>query len=58
MHEIYVILGRVGWIWLGVWLVLLAGGLLVQKWNRRRRRVRNGVREFVDEVTVSNEKQS
>ena len=56
MHEIYVILGRVGWIWLGVWLLLLAAGLLVQKWNRRRRRVRNGVREF--EVTVSDEKQS
>jgi len=56
LHEIYVILGRVGWIWLGVWLVLLAGGLLVQNWNRRRRRVRNGVREF--EVTVSDEKQS
>jgi len=58
LHEIYVILGRVGWIWLGVWLVLLAVGLLVQNWNRRRRRRgRNGVREF-DEVTVSDEKQS
>jgi cytochrome c biogenesis factor len=56
LHEIYVILGWVGWIWLGVWLVLLAAGLLVQHWNRRRRRARNGVREF--EVTVSDEKQS
>ena len=56
MHEIYVILGRVGWIWLGVWLVLLAGGLLVQSWNRRRRRMRYEVRGF--EVTVSDEKQS
>jgi cytochrome c biogenesis factor len=56
LHEIYVILGWVGWIWLGVWLLLLATGLLVQNWNRRRRRARNGVREF--EVTVSDEKQS
>ncbi len=52
MREIYVILGWVGWIWLGVWLILLAVGLLVQRYRRRRK----GVREF--EVTVSDEKQS
>jgi hypothetical protein len=54
LRELYVILGKVGWIWLGVWLVLLAAGLLVQRWRRRRQR--NGVRAF--EVTVSDEKQS
>ena len=52
MRELYVILGKVGWIWLGVWLVLVAVGLLVQHYRRRR----NGVRGF--EVTVSDEKQS
>jgi hypothetical protein len=53
LRELYIILGRLGWAWLGVWLVLVAIGMLVQHMRRRRR---NGVREF--EVTVSNEKQS
>ena len=58
MRELYVILGRLGWAWLGVWLVLVAVGLIVQR-HRRWRRLspqRNGVRGF--EVTVSDEKQS
>jgi hypothetical protein len=55
LHELYVILGKLGWTWLGVWLVLVAIGMAVQ-YGRRRRQQRNGVREF--EVTVSNEKQS
>ena len=53
MHELYVILGKVGWTWLGVWLVLVAIGMFVQS---RRRRRRNGMRGI--EVTVSDEKQS
>jgi thiosulfate reductase cytochrome b subunit len=58
LRELYVILGRLGWAWLGVWLVLVAVGLLVQHYRRRRRvsPQRNGVRGF--EVTVSDEKQS
>ena len=52
MREIYVILGWVGWIWLGVWLGLVGLGLLVQY----SRRGRDGVRGF--EVTVRDEKQS
>jgi thiosulfate reductase cytochrome b subunit len=52
LHELYVILGEVGWIWLGVWLVLVAVGMFVQHWRQRR----NGVRGF--EVTVRDEKQS
>jgi len=52
LHELYVILGELGWTWLGVWLVLVATGMFVQ----RRRRRRNGMRGI--EVTVSNEKQS
>jgi hypothetical protein len=53
LHELYVILGKLGWTWLGVWLVLVAVGMAVQN---RRRRQRNGVRGF--EVTVRDEKQS
>jgi hypothetical protein len=52
LHELYVILGKLGWTWLGVWLVLVTIGMVVQ--NRRRRR--DGVRGF--EVTVRDEKQS
>ena len=52
MRELYIILGRIGWVWLAVWLVLVVVGLIVQH-NRRRR---NGVRGF--EVTASDEKQS
>ena len=52
LRELYIILGRIGWVWLGIWLVLVVVGLLVQHHRRRR----NGVRGF--EVTASDEKQS
>ena len=48
----YIILGWVGWIWLGIVMILLPAGLWVQHLRRRR----NGARGF--EVTGKNEKQS
>ena len=52
MREMYIILGWVGWIWLGIVMILLPAGLWIQHLRRRRK----GVRGF--EVTGKNEKQS
>jgi hypothetical protein len=52
MRELYVILGRIGWVWFGVFWVLLALGLSMQRVYRRRRQQRGF------EVIASDEKQS
>jgi hypothetical protein len=51
MREIYIILGKIGWIWLVVAMFLIAVGLWIQ--HRRRR---NGVRGV--EFDGKNTKQS
>jgi hypothetical protein len=51
MREIYIILGWVGWIWLGISMVLLALGMWVQ--HTRQRKGMRGV-----EINGKNTKQS
>jgi hypothetical protein len=36
MREMYIILGWVGWIWLGIVMILLPAGLWIQHLRRRR----------------------
>jgi hypothetical protein len=34
----FVVLGWIGWLWLGIFALLLTAGLLVQRHQQRRRR--------------------
>jgi len=44
MREIYIILGWVGWIWLGIVMILLPVALWAQAWlGKRRRRRQDGL---------------
>jgi hypothetical protein len=53
----YIILGWVGWIWLGIVMILLPASLWVQHLRRRNAGGRGSVRADY-EVTGKNEKQS
>ena len=42
MRDMFVVLGWIGWLWLGLFALLLTAGLLVQRRQQRRRTVLDG----------------